>query len=96
VSSQVLVDSLDQLRLSDVSRTSEISIQIYLRTEEPQRGQADDMGNDIFMGGIKFYPDFDNLGTEDQWYDLSGNSGRIQIGIVYKPSSVCSILNSYL
>jgi serum/glucocorticoid-regulated kinase 2 len=63
--------------------------------EEPQRGSdglADDMGNDIFMGGIKFVPDFDNLGTQDQWYSLTGSSGRIQIGVAYKPSSVCSVL----
>ncbi|KAI0073494.1 AGC/Akt protein kinase [Panus rudis PR-1116 ss-1] len=74
----------------DVSRNSEISIQCYLRTEEPKRGGdgiADDMGNDIFMGGVRFSPDFDDLPTEDTWYDLVGGSGRIQIGISFKPSS---------
>ena len=48
---------------SDVSRNSELSIQCYLRTEEPGRGGdglADDMGNDIFMGSLQFHPDFLN------------------------------------
>ncbi|KAG9315783.1 kinase-like domain-containing protein [Chiua virens] len=76
----------------DVSRTSEISIQCYLRAEKPkvaQDGLADDMGNDIFMGGIKFTPDFDNVGTigQDQWYDLPSGKGKIQIGVAYQPSS---------
>ncbi|EGN98283.1 hypothetical protein SERLA73DRAFT_161121 [Serpula lacrymans var. lacrymans S7.3] len=76
----------------DVSRNSEISIQCYLRAEEPKRGGdgfADDMGNDLFMGGIKFTPDFDDLGTHinDQWYNLGGGNGKIQIGVAYQPSS---------
>ena len=76
---------------SDVSRHSEISIQCYLRTEEPKRGGdgiADDMGNDIFMGGVRFTPDFDDPASQDQWYDLMGGSGRIQIGVAFKPSTV--------
>ncbi|OBZ71365.1 Serine/threonine-protein kinase gad8 [Grifola frondosa] len=75
---------------SDVSRHSEISIQCYLRTEEPKRGGdgiADDMGNDIFMGGVRFTPDFDDMPTEDQWYELVGGPGKIQIGVAFKPSS---------
>ncbi|KIJ64521.1 hypothetical protein HYDPIDRAFT_154129 [Hydnomerulius pinastri MD-312] len=76
----------------DVSRNSEISIQCYLRAEQPKVGSdglADDMGNDLFMGGIKFTPDFDNIGTvgQDQWYDLTGGTGKIQIGVAYQPSS---------
>jgi len=76
-----------------VSRNSEISIQCYLRAEQPKVGSdglADDMGNDIFMGGIKFTPDFDNVGSvgTDQWYDLGSGLGKIQIGVAYQPSSV--------
>ena len=76
---------------SDVSRNSEISIQCYLRNEEPKRGGdgiADDMGNDIFMGGVRFTPDFDDLPTGEQWYELVGGSGRIQIGVAFQPSTV--------
>ena len=74
-----------------MSRHSEISIQCYLRTDEPKRGGdgiADDMGNDIFMGGARFMPDFDDPTGQDQWYDLAGGSGRIQIGVAFKPSTV--------
>jgi len=78
---------------SDVSRHSEISIQCYLRTEQPKVGSdglADDMGNDVFMGGIKFTPDFDNVDAvgQDQWHDVTGGKGKIQIGVAYQPSSV--------
>lgn len=71
-----------------MSRNSEISIQFYLRAEEPKNqgdGLADDLGNDIFMGGIKFVPNFDAMGNQDQWYDLVGGTGKIQIGVAYQP-----------
>ncbi|THH20108.1 hypothetical protein EW146_g1193 [Bondarzewia mesenterica] len=73
----------------DVSRNSEISIQSYLRTDEPKRGSdgVDDMGNDIFMGGITFTPDFDNMGTQDQWYELNGGEGKLMIGVAFQPSN---------
>ncbi|KAF8476680.1 AGC/Akt protein kinase [Russula ochroleuca] len=71
----------------DVSRNSEISLQSYLRKEEPKRGADDDMGNDVFLGGIKFTPDFDNVSTQDQWYDLNGGSGKILVGVSFQPSS---------
>lgn len=74
---------------SDVSRNSEISLQCYLRADEPKRGGdglADDLGNDIFMGGIKFVPNFDEMGSQDQWYEVVGGSGKIQIGVAYQPS----------
>ncbi|KAJ7095813.1 kinase-like domain-containing protein [Mycena belliarum] len=72
----------------DVSRNSEISMQCYLRADEPKRGGdgADDLGNDIFLGGIKFIPNFDDGGTQDQWYDLVGGAGKIQIGVSYQPN----------
>lgn len=74
---------------SDVSRNSEISLQCYLRAEQPKRdgdGLAADLGNDIFMGGIKFVPNFEEMGSRDQWYDFVGGAGRIQIGTSYLPS----------
>ncbi|KAJ7644191.1 kinase-like domain-containing protein [Roridomyces roridus] len=71
----------------DVSRNSEISMQCYLRADEPQRGGDDDLGNDIFLGGIKFIPNFDDGGTDNQWYDLNGGVGKIQIGVSYQPTS---------
>ncbi len=38
------------------------------------------------MGGIKFVPDFENMGTQDQWYDIVGGAGKIQIGVAYQPT----------
>ncbi|RXW24432.1 hypothetical protein EST38_g1404 [Candolleomyces aberdarensis] len=73
----------------DVSRNSEISLQCYLRTEEPNfagDGLADNLGNDIFLGGIKFVPDFDEMGSQDQWYDFVGGSGKLQLGVAYQPT----------
>lgn len=68
-----------------MSRDSELSLNCYLRADE-QGGQVDDMGNDIFLGGIKLVPDFDNHGTQDQWYEFVGGKGKIQIGVSYQPN----------
>lgn len=56
------------------------------------------MGNDIFMGGIKFTPDFDNLSPDNEWHTLAGGPGKIQIGVAFAPSTVCPslILSPYL
>ncbi|KAF8957256.1 kinase-like domain-containing protein [Flammula alnicola] len=73
----------------DVSRNSEISLQCYIRTEEPKcggDGLADDLGNDIFLGGLKFVPNFDGMGNQDQWYSFVGGAGKIQIGVAYQPN----------
>lgn len=88
---RVCESSHDRRLSSDVSRQSEISIQCYLRKEEPKRGSdglADDMGNDIFLGGIRFTPDFDDMPSQDQWYDITGGTGKIQMGMAFKPISV--------
>ncbi|KAF8645144.1 hypothetical protein AX16_007972 [Volvariella volvacea WC 439] len=72
----------------DVSRNSSISLQCYLRADEPKRGGdglADDMGNDVFLGGIKFVPNFDEMGSQDSWYEFVGGTGKIQIGVSYQP-----------
>ena len=76
---------------SDISRHSEISIQCYLHTKEPKHSGnkiTDNMGNDIFMGSVWFMLDFDNLMGQDQWYDLAGGSGRIEIGVAFKLNMV--------
>lgn len=74
-----------------MSRSAELSIQCYLRKDQPKRdgdGLADDMGNDIFMGSLKITPDFDSMGSQDQWYNLTGSSGKVQLGIRYQPTYV--------
>lgn len=52
------------------------------------------MGNDLFIGGVRFTPDFDNMGTpQEQWYELSGG-GKVLIAIAYQPSSVRPVLST--
>ncbi|PAV17117.1 AGC Akt kinase [Pyrrhoderma noxium] len=71
----------------DVSRISEMSISCYLRTERPKRvAEGDDMGNDVFLGGIKFTPNFENNDPEE-WHTLVGGSGKIQVAVAYSPST---------
>ena len=70
-------------------------MQCYLRKDEPKRGAdglADEMGNDdIFLGGVKVTPDFDSVGSQDQWYTLAGGNGKVQLGISYQPTYVCTV-----
>ncbi|KAH8825338.1 AGC/Akt protein kinase [Flagelloscypha sp. PMI_526] len=75
----------------DVSRDADISLQCYLRANEPTRGGdglADDMGNDIFLGGCKVVPDFENMGNQEQLYELTGgsSSGKIQVAVKFIPN----------
>lgn len=87
----------------DVSRNSEISLQSYLRSGEgfgpqqqlQQNGSSKDshgddvMGvGDIFLGGVKFVPDFENQRTTDAWYPLSGGSGQIHVEVSYRSEQV--------
>ena len=44
------------------------------------------------MGGVRFEPDFDDLPTQDQWYELVGGSGKIQIGLAFQPNNVRLLL----
>ena len=72
-----------------------MSIQCYLRTEKPtdSAGACDDMGNDLFLGGIKFTPDFDSPTPKLQAYDLMGGSGKIEISVVFTPNAVRNYLS---
>lgn len=49
------------------------------------------MGNDIYMGGVRFTPDFDDMDApQEQWHELSGGSGqgKVMIALAYQPSTV--------
>ncbi|KAG8935804.1 AGC protein kinase Gad8 [Tulasnella sp. 418] len=75
----------------DVSRVSEISMQIYLRTGTNSTDEAaanDELGkSDIFMGNITFVPDFDALGTVDTWHPVVSGTGDINVQVTFRPSS---------
>ena len=46
------------------------------------------------MGGVKFVPNLDSIGPNDEWYELLGGEGKIKIGYSFKPQTVCSFLPS--
>lgn len=31
-------------------------------------------------------PDFDEFGSQDQWYEFAGGSGKLQLGVTYQPN----------
>lgn len=91
---QVLVDALGGSDLwnpvymhqaqFDVSRKAHVSVQIYLRSGE-RGAKHSDMGDDIFMGGVKFVPNLDSLGAHDEWHEILGGDGKLKIGYSFKP-----------
>jgi len=55
---------VDRCPSSDVSRASEISLSAYLRTAPSVPGQERaDMGNDLFLAGVKFSPSYDAVSS---------------------------------
>jgi serum/glucocorticoid-regulated kinase 2 len=68
----------------DISRTADISLRIYLRTEAVA-GQSGK--NDPYMGSIKIQPDFNKLTVADEWFDVVGGTGQVQMSITYRPST---------
>lgn len=85
---------------SDVSRVSDVSISAYLRTSPIVPGQnRNDMGNDLFLGGIKFTPEFNESQPSDQWFAAAGGAtstggtGQFHLQVSFKPATVrpCSL-----
>jgi len=71
----------------DVSRASEISLSAYLRTAPSVPGQERaDMGNDLFLAGVKFAPTFDSQQASEHWYNATLGSGAFQIQVGYQPA----------
>ncbi|KAF0538295.1 AGC/AKT protein kinase [Gigaspora margarita] len=69
----------------DVSRESDVSIQIYLRKSTQTGQHTNDMGNDVFLGGVKFVPSFiEPNKLHEQWYKLQGGSGDVHVHVCYK------------
>ncbi|KAM0749889.1 Pkinase-domain-containing protein [Meredithblackwellia eburnea MCA 4105] len=72
----------------DVSRISDVSISAYLRTSPLVPGQnRNDMGNDLFLGGVKFTPIFDANQPLDQWFASSGGTGQFHLQVKFEPAS---------
>ncbi len=94
----------------DVSRNSEISLQLYLRSStgsgsssssgagaggkatgggggEGKDAQGDDVMSvsDLYLGGVKFIPDFENARGADEWFAVSGGgTGQVRIQVAFR------------
>ena len=66
---------------SDVSRASEVSLSIYLRSGSAAQA-------DSFLGGIKFTPDLSTTqAVSDSWYPVVGGSGQVHIKVVFQKAT---------
>ncbi|PKY38438.1 kinase-like protein [Rhizophagus irregularis] len=69
----------------DVSRESDVSIQIYLRKSTQTGQHTNDMGNDVFLGGVKIAPSFNDPNKlHENWFNLAGGTGSVHVHICYK------------
>ncbi|KAI8147555.1 kinase-like domain-containing protein [Fennellomyces sp. T-0311] len=69
----------------DVSRSSEVSISIYLRQPPKSQGSAARNTNDYFLGAAKIQPNFDSNKVEDQFLNITGGTGVMHVQLCYKP-----------
>ncbi|KAI8377479.1 serine/threonine protein kinase [Radiomyces spectabilis] len=91
---EILVDALGgdtrnpiyQYRANfDVSRSSDVSISIYLRHPPTSQGMAQRTTNDYFLGAVKIQPTFDSTRMEDQMLTVAGGTGAMHVQLYYKP-----------
>lgn len=59
-----------------------MSFGLYLRQSPSQH--RDQAGSDVFLGGCKVVPSFQNGKEEASWHSLSGGSGQINVAIQYE------------
>ncbi|CAO3692520.1 unnamed protein product [Rhizopus stolonifer] len=91
---EVLIDSLGgdtanpvyQYRAHfDVSRSSDVSISIYMRRPpSPGVEKQTNTTNDFFLGAIKIQPQFDSK-MEDQVLNIAGGTGVMHVQLCYRP-----------
>ncbi|KAJ7220493.1 kinase-like domain-containing protein [Mycena pura] len=91
---EILIDAMDGDLVSpmwnyrahfDVSRTSNVSVSAYLRTDAAVQGQ-EDMGNDILIARVDLTPNFESLHASDEWYAATAGSGSFHLKIDYRPT----------
>lgn len=76
------------LLFSDVSRTSDVSISIYLRQPPKAQGSTERTTNDYFLGAVKLQPNFDTTKVDDQVLKITGGTGVMHVQLCYKPQQV--------
>ncbi|KAG1250631.1 hypothetical protein G6F68_012702 [Rhizopus microsporus] len=69
---------------SDVSRSSEVSISIYMRHPPSNQGENSGRKNDFFLGGVKIQPTFEAK-MEDQVLNIMGGTGVMHLQLCYRP-----------
>ncbi|ORE02451.1 Pkinase-domain-containing protein [Rhizopus microsporus var. microsporus] len=69
----------------DVSRSSEVSISIYMRHPPTQGESTSRTTNDFFLGGVKIQPNFGSTKIEDQVLNIVGGTGMMHIQLCYRP-----------
>ncbi|KAJ7853541.1 kinase-like domain-containing protein [Mycena olivaceomarginata] len=76
----------------DVSRTSNVSVSAYLRTDAAVQGH-DDMGNDLLMARVELTPSLEGQASSiqfphgsDQWYAATNGTGSFHLMIDFRPT----------
>ncbi|KAF8331317.1 putative Serine/threonine-protein kinase gad8 [Cantharellus anzutake] len=70
----------------DVSRTSDITISAYLRTQPVISGLSQpDMGNDILLSRLDLSPALEANAVSDQWYRATWGTGEFRLHLSFKP-----------
>lgn len=72
----------------DVSRSSEVSISIYMRHPPTAQGETPRTTNDVFLGGVKLQPNFETTKIEDQVLNIVGGTGAMHVQLCYRPQQV--------
>ncbi|KIO15933.1 hypothetical protein M407DRAFT_199814, partial [Tulasnella calospora MUT 4182] len=72
----------------DVSRSSDISISAYLRTQPPAAGEdQNDMGNDLLLCRLDYNPVLEGHHVVDQWFPATAGTGQFHLQISFKPTA---------
>ncbi|CAO3596779.1 unnamed protein product [Absidia cylindrospora] len=75
----------------DVSRSSDVSISIYLRPSPESRNTISNNHStttrhaDYFLGGVKLQPNFDSTRLDDQVLQITNGTGMMHVQLWYKP-----------
>ncbi|KAL0089650.1 serine/threonine protein kinase AGC family [Phycomyces blakesleeanus] len=69
----------------DVSRSSEVSISIYLRHPPTAQGVSTHPTNDYFLGAVKMTPNFNSTKFDDQVLTIVGGTGAMHVQLCYTP-----------
>ncbi|KAI8074668.1 kinase-like domain-containing protein [Gongronella butleri] len=70
----------------DVSRSSDVTISMYLRPPPSNAKQAEkETPHDHFLGSVKLQPNFESTRMDDQVLQVTGGTGMIHVQLCYKP-----------